>query len=40
MEIDKDVFYWCDGLRTVFVEEGCALDVRKHVDSNVEVRPK
>ena len=27
-------------LRTVFVEEGCALDVRKYVGQNVEVRRK
>ena len=39
-EIDKDALYWCDGLRTVWVEEGCTLDVRKYVGQNVEVRSK
>ena len=30
----------CRNLKTVWVERGCALDVRKYVGSNVDVRQK
>ena len=40
MEIDGLAFDGCSKLKTVWVEEGCALDVRKYVDQNVEVRCK
>ena len=39
----KEIGVWAfdrTSLKTVFVEEGCALDVRKYVGQNVEVRPK
>ena len=38
-EIDKDAFEW-SRLKTIWVEEGCTVDVKKYVDSDVEVRRK
>ena len=38
--IGTDAFAHCPNLRTVWVEEGCALDVRKYVKNGVEVRRK
>ena len=39
-EMGKDVFKNCQNLKTVWVEEGCAVDVRKYVGDSVEVRFK
>lgn len=39
-EVHDDALSGCGRLRTVWVEEGCAPDVRKHVNGNVEIRPK
>ena len=39
-EIGEDVFKYCKSLNTVWVEDGCVLDIRKYVDDGVEVRQK
>ena len=39
-EISGNAFDDCLILKTVLVEDGCAVDVRKHVGDNVEVRRK
>ena len=39
-EINEYVFWLCPKLRTVWIEDGCALDVWKYVGQNVEVRRK
>mgnify|MGYP007115198184 CR=1 FL=1 len=36
-EIGDNAFKSCSGLRIVWVEDGCAVDVRKHVDLSVAV---
>ena len=38
--IGTDAFAYCPNLRTVWVEEGCTVDVRKFVGEKVEVRRK
>ena len=39
-EIDEKAFEYCQRLKTIWVEEGCTLDVRKYVDSGAVVRSK
>ena len=39
-EVHEGALSGCEELRTVWVEEGCAPDVRKHVNGNVEMRRK
>ena len=39
-EVSEDAFEGCRRLITVWVVEGCALDIGKCVGSNVEVHPK
>lgn len=39
-ELDQDAFAYCDHLRIVKVDPGCALDIRKYVKESVEVRHK
>ena len=39
-EIKWDAFQNCGNLKRVWVEEGCAVDVRKHVPASVEVLVK
>ena len=36
-EIGQHALTYCRSLRTVHVKEGCALDIKKYVDENVEV---
>ena len=38
-EMGSDVFRDCSDLETVWVEEGCALDVREHVADSVVILP-
>ena len=37
-EICKSAFTKCSCLKTIWVREGCALDVRKYVGKDVEVQ--
>ena len=39
-EIKEYAFWLCRTLRTVFAEKGCAVDVRKYVGKDVDVRSK
>ena len=39
-EIGENAFYGCSRLGTVWVEEGCTLDVAKHVGRRAVVRCK
>ena len=39
-EMGENVFKDCNNLKTIWVGEGCALDVRKYVGKDVEVRRK
>ena len=38
-KIEMDAFCNCRNLRAVWVEDGCALDTRKHVGNYVAVLP-
>ena len=38
-EVGDGAFDNCDHLRVVWVEEGCALDVRKYVGQDVAIFP-
>ena len=39
-EISKSTFTDCRKLKTVWVEEGCAVDVKQYVGDRVDVRNK
>ena len=39
-EIAEDAFECCWCLKTVWVEESCALDAGKYINHNVDVKPK
>ena len=39
-EINEDALKYCWSLKTVWAEEGCALDVRKYAKNGIEVRRK
>ena len=39
-EVGEGAFNDCNQLRVVWVEEGCAVDVRRYVGDGVEVRRK
>ena len=40
MEIGENAFNACGNLKTVWVEEGCALNIRRHVGKDVELHYK
>lgn len=37
-EIGKDALRYCEKLKTVWVEEGCLLDIREYVDNYVDIK--
>lgn len=39
-EIGENAFKYCDRLKTIWLEEGCTLDIKKYVGNSVEVRSK